>query len=61
MDYIHKIRMEKAAELLRKNQNLTIQEIAAQTGYASILTFNRKFKAFYGQTPTEYRKGLSRS
>lgn len=61
LDYIHKIRMEKAAELLRKNQNLTIQEIAAQTGYASILTFNRKFKAFYGQTPTEYRKGLSRS
>ena len=53
--------MEKAAELSRKNQNLTIQEIAAQTGYASILTFNRKFKAFYGQTPTEYRKGLSRS
>ena len=35
----------KAGELLHSGKNLTIQEVAAQVGYTSILTFNRKFKA----------------
>ena len=56
LDYIHEVRMEKAGELLHSGKNLTIQEVAAQVGYTSILTFNRKFKACYHQTPSEYRR-----
>lgn len=59
LDYIHKIRMKKAAELLLSHRELTIQSIAEQVGYTSILTFNRKFKSYYGQTAGEYRKGSS--
>ncbi len=58
LDFIHAVRMEKAAALLRGSPERTIQEIATLSGYTSIMTFNRKFKSFYGQTPTEYRKGL---
>lgn len=56
LDYIHEIRMKNAGELLLKCQNMTIQEVAVKVGYTSILTFNRKFKACYQQTPGEYRK-----
>lgn len=56
LDYIHEVRMKKAGELLRGCKNLTIQDVAAQVGYTSILTFNRKFKAYYQQTPSEYRR-----
>ena len=56
LDFIHSVRMEKAGQLLREAPDRTIQEIAFLTGYTSILTFNRKFKSLYGQTPTEYRK-----
>ena len=56
LDYIHEVRMKKAGELLISCKNLTIQEIAAQVGYTSILTFNRKFKACYNQTPSEFRR-----
>ena len=59
LDYIHQVRMEKAVEMLQNSQNLSIQEIASRTGYTSILTFNRKFKAAYGRTPSEYRKGFA--
>ena len=57
LDCIHDARMKKAGELLRGCQNMTIQDVSAQVGYTSILTFNRKFKAYYRQTPSDYRKG----
>ena len=55
LEYIHEVRMKKAGELLRSCKNLTIQDVSTQVGYTSILTFNRKFKAYYRQTPGEYR------
>ena len=55
LEYIHEVRMKKAGELLRSCKNLTIQDVSTQVGYTSILTFNRKFKAYYRQTPSEYR------
>lgn len=59
LDYIHSVRMEKAAELLRQESTLTVGQIAEATGYASVLTFNRKFKASYNMTPAEYRKSFT--
>lgn len=56
LDYIHEMRMKKAGEMLLAHRDLTIQNIAEQVGYTNILTFNRKFKSYYGKTAGEYRK-----
>lgn len=56
LSYIHEVRIEKAEQLLLENDNLTVQEVAERTGYSSILTFNRKFKERFNETPGRYRK-----
>lgn len=45
----------KAAEELLANPELSITEIALQSGFSSISTFNRIFKQKKGCTPSEYR------
>ncbi|QGQ95187.1 response regulator [Paenibacillus psychroresistens] len=54
-DYVIKIRLEKAAELLR-NPKLKVYEIADQVGYKSLTYFSRQFREKYGITPGDYRK-----
>ena len=46
----------KAAEALLLDPNLPITEIALQSGFASISTFNRVFKKFKECTPTEFKE-----
>ncbi len=53
-DYLHSRRL-KASEALLANPNLPIIEVALQSGYASISTFNRLFKQYKHCTPSEYR------
>ena len=53
-DFLHEIRVEKAAELLSQASPLSIKEIMAQIGVESESTFFRIFKARYGVTPREY-------
>lgn len=53
-DYIN-LRRIKAAESLLSNDDLSITEIAMQSGFSSIATFNRLFKGFKGCSPSEYR------
>ncbi|MDC3415821.1 response regulator transcription factor [Aquibacillus salsiterrae] len=55
-DYLTKIRMEKACELL-KNPNLKIYYIAFEVGYKNEKYFSKVFKKQYGLTPNEYRMG----
>lgn len=65
-DYLNYRRLTAAEELLAK-PDLSITEVALQTGFPSIATFNRIFKQKHGCTPTEYRlknshyKGISRN
>lgn len=54
-ELIRNIRLNRAAELLRR-QDLTIQEIAWQTGFGSPVYFRTCFKERYGMTPSEYRE-----
>ena len=49
------IRLKKAIELLQST-NLTITEIAEQTGFESVFYFSRLFKKKVGSTPTAYRQ-----
>lgn len=60
LDYLNKVRVEKAKELLVKT-DLKIWEIAAKVGYKNPKHFARIFKELTGLTPNEYRgaqKGL---
>ncbi len=57
MDYIAKLRCEKAASLL-KSTDLSIGEIGALVGYSDNNYFTKKFKQFVGATPRNYREGV---
>tara|TARA_R110000868_G_scaffold120477_2_gene319767 strand:+ start:64397 stop:65221 length:825 start_codon:yes stop_codon:yes gene_type:complete len=54
--YITRLKIDKALPLL-KQQDLRISEIVFQTGFDSVSTFNRAFKAKTGKTPSQYRLG----
>jgi two-component system response regulator YesN len=54
-DYIIRIRMEKAEQLLH-NPKLKVYEIADQLGYKSLTYFSRQFREYYGTSPGDFRK-----
>ena len=53
-NYLMKIRLEKAEELL-SDTNIPVNDIAIKCGYGSITYFYKVFKAEKGVTPNEYR------
>ena len=57
-DYLSKIRMQKAAELL-KNTDIKTHKIAEMVGYKNPRYFSELFQKHMGITPTEYRKKTS--
>lgn len=52
--YINEVRMKRAGELIRSNRQVYIKEVAATVGFDDPYFFSRKFKEFYGKTPSEY-------
>ena len=56
-EYVLKLRMERAAELLAQ-PDIKISDIAERLGYADNHYFSKAFRNYYQLTPTEYRKGL---
>src|SRR5215831_11722860 len=57
-DYVARVRLEDARNRLL-NPNLRISEIAYDVGFQSLTQFNRTFKRVFGQSPTEFRAGVS--
>ncbi len=55
-DLINYYRVEEAKKLLVKNRNLSILDVAFESGFNSKSTFNNVFKKLTGQTPSEYRE-----
>lgn len=55
-DYVVRIRMNKAAELLGDIRYKTF-EISEMVGYSYSKNFTRSFRKFYGMSPREYRNG----
>lgn len=53
--YHNSARMKKACHLLRSSL-MSVGEIAECLGFSDMLYFSRKFHAFSGASPTEYRK-----
>ena len=58
-DYLWKLRLHKAEELLTTT-NMSVDEVAVAVGYYSVSGFRRKFKSSVGYTPSEYREVHSR-
>ncbi|MGN7888422.1 helix-turn-helix domain-containing protein [Dyadobacter sp. 22481] len=58
-DYIRKLRIEKAIELLSNTSN-SLAEIAYLTGFSDQSHFNRIFKQHTGQNPSAFRKTLAK-
>lgn len=52
-ELVRDMKMKKAAELLRE-RNLPPEEVAAQTGYATVNSFYRSFTDYYGCPPLEW-------
>ena len=55
LDYIHKIRITKAKELINE-EDLSIKEIAKRVGYINSDALIRVFKKLEGITPGKYKK-----
>lgn len=54
-EYLNKIRIEKAEELLRSD-DVTISEISSMVGYSDHSYFCKVFKKFTGLSPSRYRR-----
>lgn len=57
--YHNASRMNKACNLLRSTL-MSVGEIADWLGFSDMLYFSKKFRAFSGVSPTEYRKQVQR-
>ena len=55
-EYLIKRRMSLAEIMLLDHPELSIADIAMQSGFNSLATFNRVFKSSHNCTPTDYRK-----
>lgn len=54
-EYVNKLRIEKAMELLRQS-DLNMTEIAERTGFSTSRYFSTAFKKYTGITPTQYKE-----
>lgn len=59
LDYIAEVRIEKSKEELH-NSSYTIEIIAQNNGFTSVVSFIRTFKKIMGMTPGAYRESLKK-
>lgn len=59
-DYLNRYRVDRACYLLIDTDE-DITDIAGSVGYGSVRTFNREFRRIMQQTPTEYRRAVSKN
>lgn len=56
ISYLINIRMERALELLKEQEHVNIQEVAAMVGYEDAYHFSKLFKKKFGVSPSGMRK-----
>ena len=59
VSFVNNLRLEHSLELIRSNQEYTIEGIALDSGFSNRQTFHRLFVEKYGMTPTEYKRLLN--
>ena len=57
-EYINRMRIDYAKNLIDKNTEMTLGEIAFQSGFSSNTSFYRNFKQLIGLGPKEYQSSL---
>ena len=55
IEYLNRLRFSKA-EILLKNSEMNIKDVAKAVGFNNITYFNRKFKQLFGIPPSEFNK-----
>ncbi len=60
-EFINQARVNAAKKMIDKETNLSFLDIALTVGFSSKSTFNRLFKKYQGQTPSQYRQEVSNS
>lgn len=55
MQYLTRVRMEKAKALLQ-HTDYSVQRIAEQVGYSDLSAFSRRFSASFGLSPTRFSR-----
>ncbi len=55
MNYLIRVRMRRAGELLRSQRHTSIQDVARCVGYEDAYHFSKAFKKHYGMPPSKYR------
>lgn len=58
-DYLNSLRLKSACHLLVIS-DLSVREIASESGFNSVEYFNSLFKKYYGVTPSQYRASASK-
>ncbi len=56
MGYLLRARIERAKDVLRKDDSATVADIAAMLGFADQSHFTRTFRRLVGTSPTDYRR-----
>lgn len=56
--YLTDIRMKKAMELMKNNEEIYIKDIAAMVGYSDQFYFSRLFRSCMGKCPSEFLEEL---
>lgn len=56
INYLIKIRLEKARQTLEEESDSSIKSIANQVGYEDVYHFSKLFKKYYGVSPLFYKK-----
>lgn len=56
INYLIKIRLEKAKDILLNTDNASIKHIANRVGYDDVYHFSKLFKKYYGISPLYYKK-----
>jgi transcriptional regulator GlxA family with amidase domain len=54
-DQLTRVRMQRAADLLRDGAPLTVREVAARVGYRQAAQFAKTFRGHHGLAPAEFR------
>ena len=55
-EYLLSFRLNKAKELLTRDENISCKEAALRVGYVDYVQFTKMFKKFIGISPSDYRK-----
>ena len=56
IEYLNDCRLPYAAKLLTERPDLSVADVAHESGFANADTLGRNFKVKYALTPTEYRE-----